>query len=276
MYIVRQTGTGLRYYRCAVKKNKYDETICANGGVNADIALKTIWVIVKTAIAKDEFMEMSNEKIAKIIREIDIDNLTSKIQSLNADISTAKSEQASILESIKILTNPKLLLHQQQQYENKEKFISAAEDEIKRLKVERHQKEVSKAELANDVAIETLDNFSIEDKARLFKKYLERVVYYSETQRRGTFVVDFKNGTRRIVCIHIKAKSAEVVELPHSFQFDEQNRSILVPIHHRASNNKFELPAIKNTPYTAKEVMDMLAYQEEYWIKGISNQPYFE
>ena len=90
------------------------------------------------------------------------------------------------------------------------------------------------------------------------------------------FVVDFKNGTRRIVCIHIKAKSAEVVELPHSFQFDEQNRSILVPIHHRASNNKFELPAIKNTPYTAKEVMDMLAYQEEYWIKGISNQPYFE
>ena len=236
--------------------------------------LKTIWVIVKTAIAKDEFMEMSNEKIAKIIREID--NLTSKIQSLNADISTAKSEQASILESIKILTNPKLLLHQQQQYENKEKFISAAEDEIKRLKVERHQKEVSKAELANDVAIETLDNFSIEDKARLFKKYLERVVYYSETQRRGTFVVDFKNGTRRIVCIHIKAKSAEVVELPHSFQFDEQNRSILVPIHHRASNNKFELPAIKNTPYTAKEVMDMLAYQEEYWIKGISNQPYFE
>ena len=258
MYIVRQTGT----------------TICANGGVNADIALKTIWVIVKTAIAKDEFMEMSNEKIAKIIREID--NLTSKIQSLNADISTAKSEQASILESIKILTNPALLLHQQQQYENKEKFISAAEDEITRLKAERHQKEVSKAELANDVAIETLDNFSIEDKARLFKKYLERVVYYSETQRRGTFVVDFKNGTRKIVCIHIKAKSAEVVELPHSFQFDEQNRSILVPIHYRVSDNKFELPAIKNTPYTAKEVMDMLAHQEEYWIEGIENQPYFE
>lgn len=274
MYIVRQTGTGLRYYRCAVKKNKYDETVCANGGVNADIALKTIWVIVKTAIAKDEFIEMSNEKIAKIVREID--NLTSKIQSLNADISTAKSEQASILESIKILTNPALLLHQQQQYENKEKFISNAEDEIKQLKAERHQKEVAKAELANDVAIETLDNFSIEDKARLFKKYLERVVYYSETQRRGTFVVDFKNGTRRIVCIHIKAKSAEVVELPHSFLFDEQNRSILVPIHQRVSDNKFELPTIKNTPYTAKEVMDMLTHQEEYWIEGISNQPYFE
>lgn len=274
MYIVRQTGTGLRYYRCAVKKNKYDETVCANGGVNADIALKTIWVIVKTAIAKDEFMEMSNEKIAKTIREID--NLTSKIQSLNADITTAKSEQASILESIKILTNPTLLLHQQQQYENKEKFILDAEDEIKQLKAERHQKEVSKAELANDVAIETLDNFSIEDKARLFKKYLNRVVYYSETQKRGTFVVDFKNGTRKIVCIHIKAKSAEVVELPHSFQFDEQNRSILVPIPHHVPDNKFALPTIKNTPYTAKEVMDMLIYQKEYWIENIANQPYFE
>lgn len=274
MYIVRQTGTGLRYYRCAVKKNKYDETICANGGVNADIALKTIWVIVKTAIAKDEFAEMSHEKIAKIIKEID--NLTSKIQSLNADIATAKSDQTSILGSIRVLTNPTLLLYQQQQYESKEKFISGAEDEIERLKAERHQKEVAKAELTNDVAIETLDSLSVEDKARLFKKYLDRVVYYSETQKRGTFVVDFKNGTRKIVCIHIKAKAAEVVELPSSFQFDEQNRTILVPIHHYSSGNKFELPTIKDSPHSSKEVMDMLIDQEEYRIDGIANKPYFE
>ena len=144
LYIVRQTGTGLRYYRCAVKKNKYDETICANGGVNADVALKTVWVAVKTAIAKDEFTEMSSEKIAKISREIE--NLTAKIQSLNAEISGAKSEQNSILESIRILTNPALLLYQQQQYESKEKFIYGAEIEIERLKAERHEKEGSKAE----------------------------------------------------------------------------------------------------------------------------------
>lgn len=64
--------------------------------------------------------------------------------------------------------------------------------------------------------------------------------------------------------------------MPHSFQFDEQNRSILVPIPHRVSDNKFALPTIKDTPYTAKEVMDMLIYQREYWIEGIANQPYFE
>lgn len=229
---------------------------------------------VKTAIAKDEFTEMSSEKITKIVREID--NLTSKIQSLNAEITIAKSDQNSILESIRVLTNPTLLLHQQQQYENKEKFISGAEDEIERLKSERHQKEVSKAELTNDVAIETLDSLSVEDKARLFKKYLDRVVYYSETQKRGTFVVDFKNGTRKIVCIHIKAKAAEIVELPSSFQFDEQNRTILVPIHHYSSGNKFELPTIKDSPHSSKEVMDMLIDQEEYRIDGIANKPYFE
>lgn len=274
MYMVRQTGTGLRYYRCAVKKNKYDETICANGGVNADIALKTVWIAVKTAIAKDEFTEMSSEKIAKIVREID--NLTSKIQSLNAEISVAKSDQNSILESIRVLTNPTLLLHQQQQYENKETFISSAEDEIERLKSQRHQKEVAKAELANDVAIETLDSLSIEDKARLFKKYLERVAYYSETQKRGTFVIDFKNGIRKIICIHIKAKSAEVVELPSSARFDEQERSILMPMHRFSTDNKFEIPAIEYRPHTSKEVMDMLIDQEEYRIEGIANLPYFE
>lgn len=274
MYIVRQTGTGLRYYRCAVKKNKYDETICANGGVNADIALKTVWVAVKSSIAKDEFTAMSSDKIAKIIREID--NLTSKIQSLNAEIAVAKSDQNSILESIKVLTNPTMLLHQQQQYENKDKFISGAEKEIERLKSERHQKEVTKAELANNVAIETLDSLSIEDKARLLRKYLECVVYYSETQKRGTFVIDFKNGIRKIICIHIKAKAAEVVELPSSARFDEQKRSILMPMHHFTTDNKFEIPKIEYRPHTSKEVMDMLTGQEEYWIDGIANLPYFE
>ncbi len=236
--------------------------------------LKTVWVAVKTAIAKDEFTEMSSEKIAKIVREID--NLTSKIQSLNADIAVAKSDQNSILESIRVLTNPTLLLHQQQQYENKEKFISGAKDEIERLKSERHQKDVAKAELANDVAIETLDSLSIEDKARLFKKYLERVVYYSETQKRGTFVIDFKNGIRKIICIHIKAKAAEVVELPSSFLFDEQNRQILVPTHNYATKNKFEIPAIEHRPHSSKEVIDMLIDQAEYRIEGIANLPYFE
>lgn len=274
LYIVRQTSTGLRYYRCAVKKNKYDETICANGGVNADVALKAVWVAVKTAISKDEFTEMSSDKIAKISREID--NITAKIQSLNAEIASAKSEQKSILESIRILTNPTLLLHQQQQYERKEKFIYDAETEIEHLKAERHEKEATKAELANDVAIETLDSLSIEDKARLFRKYLEKVVYYSETQKRGTFVIDFKNGIRKITCIHIKAKSAEVVELPSSAKFDEQERFILMPMYSFTSDNKFEIPAIEYRPHTSKEVMDMLIDQEEYRIEGIANLPYFE
>lgn len=274
LYIVRQTGTGLRYYRCAVKKNKYDETICANGGVNADVALKTVWVAVKTAIAKDKFTEMSSEKIAKISREIE--NLTAKIQSLNAEISGAKSEQNSILESIRILTNPALLLYQQQQYESKEKFIYGAEMEIERLKAERHEKEVSKAELANDVAIETLDSLSIEDKARLFRKYLERVVYYSETQKRGTFVIDFKNGIRKILCIHTKHKAVDVVELPPTARFDEGQRMILMPMLRFDSDNKFALPATDYQPHTSQQVMDMLIGHEEYRIEGISNLPYFE
>lgn len=274
LYIVRQTGTGLRYYRCAVKKNKYDETICANGGVNADVALKTVWVAVKTAIAKDEFTEMSSEKIAKISREIE--NLTAKIQSLNAEISGAKSEQNSILESIRILTNPALLLYQQQQYESKEKFIYGAEMEIERLKAERHEKEVSKAELANDVAIETLDSLSIEDKARLFRKYLEWVVYYSETQKRGTFVIDFKNGIRKILCIHTKHKAVDVVELPPTARFDKVQRMILMPMLRFDSDNKFALPATDYQPHTSQQVMDMLIGHEEYRIEGISNLPYFE
>ena len=274
LYIVRQTSTGLRYYRCAVKKNKYDETICANGGVNADVALKAVWVAVKTAIAKDEFTEMSSDKIAKISREIG--NITAKIQSHNAEIAGAKSEQKSILESIRILTNPTLLLHQQQQYESKEKFIYGAETEIERLKAERHEKEATKAELANDVAIETLDSLSIEDKTRLFRKYLEKVVYYSETQKRGTFVIDFKNGIRKILCIHTKHKAVDVVELPPTARFDEGQRMILMPMLRFDADNKFAIPTTDYRPHTSQQAMDMLIEHKEYRIEGISNLPYFE
>lgn len=274
MYIVRQTGTGLRYYRCAIKKNKYDETICSNGGVNADVALKIVWVAVKTAIAKDEFTEMSSEKIAKISREIV--NLTTKIQTLNAEISIAKSEQSSILESVKILTNPAMLLHQQRQYEGKDKFISEAENEIARLKSERHEKEVTMDELANDVAIETLDNLSIEDKARLFKKYLAKVVYYSETQTRGTFVIEFKNGIRKVVCIHTKHKTVDAVELPSSIQFDTEKRMILMPILQFDSDNKFALPTTSYRPQTSMQTMNQFKDNKDYFIEGISNLPYFE
>lgn len=274
MYIVRQTGTGLRYYRCAIKKNKYDETICSNGGVNADVALKIVWVAVKTAIAKDEFTEMSSEKIAKISREIV--NLTTKIQTLNAEISIAKSEQSSILESVKILTNPAMLLHQQRQYEGKDKFISEAENEIARLKSERHEKEVIMDELANDVAIETLDNLSIEDKARLFKKYLAKVVYYSETQTRGTFVIEFKNGIRKVVCIHTKHKTVDAVELPSSIQFDTEKRMILMPILQFDSDNKFALPTTSYRPQTSMQTMNQFKDNKDYFIEGISNLPYFE
>lgn len=274
LYIVRQSGTGLRYYRCAAKKNKYDETICANGGVNADVALKTIWAVVKTAIAKNEFAEMSNERISGIIK--DIERLTLRIQSLNAGIATAKSEQTAILERLGVLTNTELIMSQQRLYEDKDRYIRETEKEIEQLKTDRQAKEATKAELTADVAIEAIDALSIEDKARLFKKYLSRVVYYSETQKRGTFVIDFKNGIRKIVCIHTKHKAVDAVELPSSFKFDEKSRLISIPTKHFTTSNKFELPIIEETPYTSKEVVDALIGQVEYRIEGISNLPYFE
>lgn len=274
LYIVRQTSTGLRYYRCAAKKNKYDETICANGGVNADVALKTVWTAVKTAIAKNEFAEMSNERISGIIKEIE--RLTQRVQSLNADIATAKREQSAILERLGVLTNPELLMNQQRLYEDKDKFIRETEKEIEQLKTERQAKETAKAELTADVAVETIDALSIEDKARLFKKYLSRVVYYSETQKRGTFVIDFKNGIRKIVCIHTKHKTVDAVELPSTFSFDVESHKILMPIHKSDAENQFALPTTETVQLSCEEVMSQLLDNEEYRIDGISNMPYFE
>lgn len=273
LYITAHTQK-LRFYRCAVKKNKYDETICANGGVNVDLALRIIWHVLKTIIAGKEFEQISNEKIQIINSEIS--EAISKIQFLNESIRQIKIEQENLLNNMGKLTNPEILLRLQNRYEEQSQAIISKEKEIELLKIERQKKEETKNQLSHNVAFDALDKLSIEDKAQLFKKYLEKVVYYSERLRRGFFVVTFKNGIETIVCIHTNNKMPLAIELPSTFKFDVEQRKILMPILPKNNENIFDIPSIEYKPLSAKETEDLFGNNEEYLIADVRNYPYFE
>lgn len=273
LYITAHKGE-LRFYRCAVKKNKYDQTICANGGVNVDLALRIIWSVLKAIIAGKEFEQVSNEKVESINAEIN--DIVSKIQFLNASIRQIKADQEILIGNMGKLTNPTILLRLQTDYEEHSKDITLKEKEIEMLKAERENKELIKNQLSSNIAFDALDKLSIEDKADLFRKYLEKVVYYSERLRRGFFVITFKNGIEIIVCIHTNNKMPIAIELPSTFKFDIENRKVLMPIIPDNNNNIFNVPTIKYKPLSAKETEDLFGKNEEYLITNVKNYPFFE
>ena len=239
-----------------------------------DLALRIIWSVLKAVIAGKEFEQVSNEKVESINAEIN--DIVSKIQSLNASIRQIKADQEILIGNMGKLTNPTILLRLQTDYEEHSKDITLKEKEIEMLKAERENKELVKNQLSSDIAFDALDKLSIEDKADLFRKYLEKVVYYSERLRRGFFVISFKNGIEIIVCIHTNNKMPIAIELPSTFKFDIENRKVLMPIIPDNNKNIFNVPTIKYKPLSAKETEDLFGKNEEYLIANVKNYPFFE
>ena len=271
LYITAHRGE-LRFYRCAAKKNKYDQTICSNFGVNADLTLRIIWSVLKAVIAGKEFEQVSNEKVEAI--KVEIEGIISRIQSLNESIRQAKASQEILVVNMGRLTNHSILLHLQNDFEEHSKDIAAKGKEIEKLKQERENKETIKKQLSSDIAIDALDKLSIEDKADLFRKYLDKVVYYSERRRRGFFVITFKNGMEIVVCIHTSSKAPIAIELPSTFKFDMENRKVLMPV--IKQENAFAMPVTEYQSLSAEKTEELFGNTEEYLIKEVKNFPLFE
>lgn len=239
-----------------------------------DLALRIIWSVLKAVIAGKEFEQVSNEKVESINAEIN--DIVSKIQFLNASIRQIKADQEILIGNMGKLTNPTILLRLQTDYEEHSKDITLKEKEIEMLKAERENKELIKNQLSSEITLNALDKLSIEDKADLFRKYLEKVVYYSERLRRGFFVIAFKNGIEIIVCIHTNNKMPIAIELPSTFKFDIENRKILMPVIEQGKKNTFALPVTEYKQLSAKDTEDLFGDNEKYLIKGVKNFPFFE
>lgn len=274
MYIAPYSKGNKRYYRCAVKKNKYNQIVCSNGGVSVDLALRIVWAILKGQIMGKEFEQVTTDKIQAI--NIEISEITYNIQTLNKEIDELKANQETLLSNLSIITNPEILNRLQIKYEGQGKKIQSKEKQISVLKEERNKKEILKNQLSEDTELNKLDNLLIEDKAKLFQKYLDKVIYYNENIRSGTFVILFKNGSKVIVCMNTRNNNPIIVQMPNGSEFSEDMRKVLIPLNPPIDKTKpFEILEPVLTPYSANEALRAFNV-EELRIEELTNYPYFE
>lgn len=227
MYIISNRTKANPYhkqYRCAAKKNKYDETICANGGTDVDLTIEVVWHAIKCADVLD-FLTMNNSEVLRIDGRIqDIDN---EIANINDKIDAINNDMVRLANNIAIVDNESLMKVLVSKYE-------AFENEVKRLKSNNQQLAKDKVgllklreEITNSDAIK--DNVSIEEKATIFHRLLSKVVYYSEVMHRGFLVVTFKNGLE-IIYLLMTSRKTKAVQIPPGMSFDTVSRKIIVEV----------------------------------------------
>lgn len=221
-----------RQYRCSVKKNRYDETICSNGGADADVIQNAVWDAVSTSVANKNFLNQSDAEIQKINRSIA--SIEKTISFNEKKIKELQRQQQSLSEKIAKTDNDKLfemLTRQFEQLENKGKEYIEIN---KQQNTEKRQQVELKKQLSSKTVVE---NPTDEEKARLYQQLLNKVVYYSEVMHRGFLVIDFKNGLRLIYLLLISQKKS-FIQLPNTFKFNEKTRKVVVESYKAFTPNK--------------------------------------
>ncbi|MBR1834880.1 MAG: recombinase family protein [Bacteroidales bacterium] len=225
MYIVTNRTKSNRVhkqYRCAVKKNRYNETICNNGGADVDVILNAVWNAVSCSISNKEFLNKSNDEIKRIDEEIAL--IKKNISFNEKKLKEIQKQQQSLSKAIGKAENERLFEMLSSQFEQLVTEENSIIETNKKNNDNKIQYEALKRQLSSKTVIE---NPTDEEKARLYQQLLSKVVYYSEVMHRGFLVIDFKNGLRLIYLILVSQKKS-YIQMPNTFKFNEKTRKVVV------------------------------------------------
>ena len=101
-----------------------------------------------------------------------------------------------------------------------------------------------------------MDDFDDAAKADVYKRVLNKVVYYSENTKSGFIVITFKNGIETII-ITSGMKKRLVAQLPPSFKFDVEKKKVVVEVIKNTSGGYyFDFELLHNKEYTIKELKE--------------------
>ncbi len=251
MYGLYKT-TASSVYVCISKT--FDEGRCNNSGVNLDILNQAVWLDVKKRFLDEEYQAKNTEEIDKIIAT----NLT-----LEDNISDLKKDIDSLISKIDKLAN-KIAL------EEDELLSSALRRQFLKYKEELQTKESSVSNIysmitENNLKIdsltkiekqEELENIEDEEKKELYQKLLDRVVFYSERQRIGFIIIDYKNGFRSIYA-YLSKRTNHLYWLPAAFRFNPNNRKVSIKKSELDNESKSDFANLSET--------------EEYFVSDLKN-----
>lgn len=252
--------------QCCVRHRPEYGHKCKNSGIKADVVFDAVWKCVKSAILEKEYKNRSNEQVKTYERIIS--TISKQIHDVNNTIQQLTADRDKIPDIIMQLTNinggnERLISTYNTRYTEYDIHISEHEKKIELLNKEISNYQQKIKDIKKVALLHELDEFDDIAKADIYKRVLNKVVYYSESLKSGFIVVTFKNGIEAII-ITSGMKKRLVAQLPSSFKFDAEKRKVIVEVINKASDsNYFDYQLPHNKEYTIRELKE--EYPVEQW-----------
>lgn len=233
-----------KFYRCLKKLHpkNYLDSPCYNFGIDTEFLNRIVWGVTKSFLIVDNFKERTEKQKNSILLNIEVkesnrQNYTNKLATIERRIENAKNA---------IFDN-----------ENREltPFLTS---ELSKLLTEQKDTKAKIESLYNEVVLlnDTLKNFNIEkdnsliesttqeERKEIFKKYIEKVTYYSVNTFKGFVVVKFKTAIEFIIFTKVGKRIREAYQLPQSFSFNPETRKVITSLAEFDKENTFSIPSI--------------------------------
>ena len=257
-------GAYLTLHCCVRNRPEYGHK-CKNSGIKAGVVFDAVWKCVKSVILEKEYKNKSNEQVKSYERIIA--TLKKQILDTNNTIKNLIADRDKIPDILLRLSNMNgVSEHLINTYNNKytefDKRIIENEKKKELLNQEISVYQQKIKDIKRVAILQELDNLDDIAKADIYKRVLNRVVYYSENQFSGFIVISFKNGIETIV-ITTGAKKRIVAQLPSTFKFDKEKKKIVVEIIEKPHNvTNFDFQPSQYKEYSIKELKDAFSVEE--------------
>ena len=257
-------GAYLTLHCCVRNRPEYGHK-CKNSGIKAGVVFDAVWKCVKSVILEKEYKNKSNEQVKSYERIIA--TLKKQILDTNNTIKNLIADRDKIPDILLRLSNMNgpsdhLINTYNNKYIEFDKRIIENEKKKELLNQEISVYQQKIRDIKRVAICQELDNLDDIAKADIYKRVLNRVVYYSENQFSGFIVISFKNGIETIV-ITTGAKKRIVAQLPSTFKFDKEKKKIVVEIIEKPhSVTDFTFQPSQYKEYSIKELKDAFSVEE--------------
>ena len=257
-------GAYLTLHCCVRNRPEYGHK-CKNSGIKAGVVFDAVWKCVKSVILEKEYKNKSNEQVKSYERIIA--TLKKQILDTNNTIKNLIADRDKIPDILLRLSNMNgpsdhLINTYNNKYIEFDKRIIENEKKKELLNQEISVYQQKIRDIKRVAICQELDNLDDIAKADIYKRVLNRVVYYSENQFSGFIVISFKNGIETIV-ITTGAKKRIVAQLPSTFKFDKEKKKIVVEIIEKPHNvTNFDFQPSQYKEYSIKELKDAFSVEE--------------
>lgn len=217
--LVKNKGKGVLVYRCSETRPAFDESKCKfMDSVRFDLTNEVIFSLLRSI----DFVEITGNY------EERINQLRDQILVINDQISITKTEIENIRKNITVLEERYISAKVQSLADKIQDVIIENLDNIK-SKERAIDKKIRNINLIKDQInslidvskTENFDNLNIKDRAKIFKKYIQKIEFISITSLQGFYKIYFNFGIVQYVAAKKTTKSPKFAVLPNAFTLNE-------------------------------------------------------